>query len=576
MSGNHRVVAAIDFGTHGTGFAWAVVNETNREMTQREIFYFEDWGSQQVVYAKNLSALVLDRDGKLLEWGYAAEALWYSEGPVQGRRYFSGYKMALQANMSKKKEVKVGEGDGVLSDQVDDVQNLIRLCLRQVYEKAIDHIKRGGIYTEDDIRWCITVPAIWDDYTTDLMYAAAVQAGLPDDRERLLLSPEPEAAALYCIVKGEEALQRPGQVFMVVDAGGGTIDITSYRVEPGRKLSQLAAANGNKAGSEYLNRFFVTEVLCDRFGVGFIEKISKKHPHVLYQLVKSWEGLKRTVTTTYAKNLTLPLTAEMYALVAKDAEASARFAERQGTVGTAIIIPAQEARDVFERVVSTVVEETRQQLARMRTAAGTSGSEVAILVGGFAESPYLRERLTEYLASEGVALHIPQRPSLAVLAGATHFAYDPSVIRARRAPLTYGVGTAKLFRKGVDPKAKRFEDEDGQVLCADRFDVFVANGDPVDTDSFERSTYVPVYEAQTGLQIDVFSTRAADPEYTTQAGVDQVASIEISLEKSMHLPRDKRAVEVKMFFGESRVRVEAKNLDSGENNHAEIKWKPTW
>ncbi|MFG2951403.1 Hsp70 family protein [Streptomyces adustus] len=575
MSGNHRVVAAIDFGTHGTGFAWAVVNEINRDMTQREVFFFDQW-SQELAYAKNLSALLLDRDGNLEEWGYAAEEIWHTEGAGTGRRYVSGYKMALQRNLSHGGRARIGGGDGVVAETADDVQDLIRMCLRQVYRKAVDLIERGGIYKEDDIRWCVTVPAIWDSYTAELMYQTACQAGLPDDKERLILSLEPEAAALYCIVKGEQALQRPGQIFMVVDAGGGTVDITSYRVENGRKLSQLATANGSKAGSNYLNRYFVTEVLCDRFGSSFIDRVSEQHATDLYELVRKWEGLKRAVTVTGTKPLMLPLTAQMYALVSQDPSALARCEARQNGVVTAIVISVDEVRAVFEKVVATVVDEVREQTARMRTNGGSDGGEIAILVGGFAESPYLQERLTAHFTEQKMRLHIPPRPSAAVMAGATHFAYDPSVIRARRAPLTYGVATSMTFREKVDPKAKRFTDEDGRVLCTDRFDVFVCNGDPVDTDSHERRTYIPVSSDQTGLEIEIYSTRDTQPEYTTQAGVDHMASLSISLEKSMHLPRDKRAVEVRMFFGESRVRVEAKNMESGENATAEIKWKPTW
>ena len=69
------------------------------------------------------------------------------------------------------------------------------------------------------------------------MFKAAVEAGLPDDRDRLLLAREPAVAALYCKAKGEAVLGTAGTRFLVVDAGGGTVDITAYQVAPDGRLT---------------------------------------------------------------------------------------------------------------------------------------------------------------------------------------------------------------------------------------------------------------------------------------------------------------------------------------------------
>ena len=110
----------------------AAVNEINRDMTQREIFYFDGWDAQQVVYPKNLSALLLDKSGNLLDWGYRARERMYLEGSSAGHQYKTNYKMSLQQNMGK----------GTLTDDGDDrdragVTRLVTLCIGHVYKKAI-------------------------------------------------------------------------------------------------------------------------------------------------------------------------------------------------------------------------------------------------------------------------------------------------------------------------------------------------------------------------------------------------------------------------------------------------------
>ncbi|MFD6230410.1 hypothetical protein ACFWFZ_26605 [Streptomyces sp. NPDC060232] len=58
-----RVVAAIDFGTHGSGFAWAVLPAGAQAPDQRQIDYPDQWDDAPLTYPKNLSALFLDPDG---------------------------------------------------------------------------------------------------------------------------------------------------------------------------------------------------------------------------------------------------------------------------------------------------------------------------------------------------------------------------------------------------------------------------------------------------------------------------------------------------------------------------------
>src|SRR5580698_7046414 len=91
-----RVVVGIDFGTYGTGFAWAAVSEDNSELGRRRISFFEDWAGQRIAYPKNRSAVLLDAGGEFVAWGYEAAAQMTSAPPGSGLRLRTGFKMALQ------------------------------------------------------------------------------------------------------------------------------------------------------------------------------------------------------------------------------------------------------------------------------------------------------------------------------------------------------------------------------------------------------------------------------------------------------------------------------------------------
>lgn len=72
----------------------------------------------------------------------------------------------------------------------------------------------------------ITVPAIWKDYARQAMEEAASKAGILTPRAAgpttLAFVPEPEAAALATLGEGKRQF-KTGDVFMICDAGGGTV-----------------------------------------------------------------------------------------------------------------------------------------------------------------------------------------------------------------------------------------------------------------------------------------------------------------------------------------------------------------
>lgn len=110
-----------------------------------------------------------------------------------------------------------------------------------------------------NIHYFLTVPAIWDETAKAATRAAAVRAGfLPfKDHSRLTLVAEPEAAAMFSITSGILNLQIHDAV-LVVDCGGGTVDLIAYKVEDkdSFKLTECTAGSGDCCGSTAVNRNF--------------------------------------------------------------------------------------------------------------------------------------------------------------------------------------------------------------------------------------------------------------------------------------------------------------------------------
>lgn len=106
---------------------------------------------------------------------------------------------------------------------------LIADYLRLLWEHTLSTIERArgeDIVEALAIHVVITVPAVWKGYARQAMKEAAAKSGIMDSRlagpTKLTLVPEPEAAALSTLLEQGSGV-RPGNLYVICDAGGGTV-----------------------------------------------------------------------------------------------------------------------------------------------------------------------------------------------------------------------------------------------------------------------------------------------------------------------------------------------------------------
>lgn len=219
-----RVVIGLDFGTSFSGYAYAFKND-------QEVICRTDWPGQPMPYIKTLTQLLYSPEQQVEAWGYEAPtrlAQLREDEHIKAYSLLKNFKMHLrdvpeQASGQPVFSADSGQQFAVLSVITDYLK-----CLRKTVWEDLQGAT-SGFLKETELLWCLTIPAIWTDSEKGLMRQAAQKAGLINDSakdaDRLLLVLEPEAAALACHAK-DNLLLRPETSFMIVDCGGGTVDIT--------------------------------------------------------------------------------------------------------------------------------------------------------------------------------------------------------------------------------------------------------------------------------------------------------------------------------------------------------------
>lgn len=563
----YRVVGGVDLGTFGTSLAFAPYVAGHQQPTR--ISLFETWpGGRPGIDVKTPTAVLVNQ-GEIVAWGFHAIAQagrLRANRPGSEVRLLHGFKMSLAP---KAHTGTAGTSEIGLADSEPNPEHLIAGFLAHVYQTALSElrIQFPGL-REDEIRWCITVPAMWDDREKFLVRQAAYQAGFPkgEDENQLLLALEPDAVAHNAQVSGisylagtktggRGTLERNSR-FMVVDAGGGTIDITCYFVDGQGFLTEVDR-EGVAQGSLYVNRALKNLVLLDKLGgADEFARLTEVAPHALSELVADWEVKKRTVTPDGTDPVLLSRTVSLAKHLSD--EAADRLDDSQEGDDENIWISADEARSAFDAVMPDILSLIDRKLAGMTELTGTSDDPILVLLaGGFAESPYFRHLVAKHLSGRAVAAVTPQ-PRVDVVEGAVRFAYNPRV-RARRAQYTYGTDVAMPFEHGVDPIQRLYRDPQGKEVCRDRFDTFINAGDFVPVDHEVTMYYLPIKSTSRAVDFTFYRTKTKDPRYIDDPGCEEFGScnLRIDLTEAMHLEHDKRGVTLHVRFGETELHLRA-------------------
>ena len=131
-------------------------------------------------------------------------------------------------------------------------------ALRQHVEQVLKYKVPKDTLAHTPLQYCLTVPAVWSETAQAKTHACAVAAGMTKDNELTMIT-EPEAAATYALDTMNPHDLKVGSTFVLVDAGGGTVDLISYKVttlKPILKVKEAATGTGALCGSTYINRLF--------------------------------------------------------------------------------------------------------------------------------------------------------------------------------------------------------------------------------------------------------------------------------------------------------------------------------
>uniref|UniRef100_A0A8C7DT76 Heat shock 70 kDa protein 12A n=1 Tax=Oncorhynchus kisutch TaxID=8019 RepID=A0A8C7DT76_ONCKI len=583
------VVVAVDFGTTSSGYAYAFTKEPECIHTMRRW----EGGDPGVSNQKTPTTILLTPDRKFHSFGYAARDFYHDLDPTESKHwlYLEKFKMKLHttANLSIDTELHAANGKRVKA--IDIFAYALAFFKEQALKELSD--QAGAEFDNTNIRWVITVPAIWKMPAKQFMREAAYKAGLVprDTPEQLIIALEPEAASIYCrklrlhqmIDIGTKTTQNgfspnenvgagmtQGDRYVVVDCGGGTVDLTVHQIQlPEGHLKELYKASGGPYGSIGIDYEF-EKLLCKIFGPDFIDQFKIKRPAAWVDLMIAFESRKRAAAPDRTNPLNINLPFSFIDYYKKFRGHSVEHALRKSNVDFVKWSSQGMLRmnpDAMNALFKPTIDHIIQHLTDLFDKPEVCDIKFLFLVGGFAESPLLQQAVQNMLHGRSRII-IPHDVGLTILKGAVLFGLDPSVIKVRRSPLTYGVGVLNRYVEGKHPPDKMLV-KDGTRWCTDVFDTFIVCDQSVALGETVKRSYTPAKPSQQVIIIHIYCSEKEGVGFISEPGVRKCGTLRLDV-TGTETSAARREIQTHMQFGDTEIRAMAVDVATSRTVKASI------
>ncbi|KAL6459450.1 hypothetical protein MHYP_G00329220 [Metynnis hypsauchen] len=552
---------AVDFGTAFTGYSF----QFKRGKQNRN----PKWGLKLGYDTpKTPTCILFNEDGEFLKFGYDA-VMAYRNTPsneAQKLYFFENFKMELYDKVLHR-DLMITAKNGEKMKALKVFSESLKYMKDHALEMTGKHTA-GKMFFACDVTWVLTVPAIWSSAAKQFMREAATEAGLVTDSasERLIIALEPEAASVWCkelpidgfmegeVEEAEKIDEFPGTQYMVVDCGGGTIDITVHEVVDGGHLKELHKVSGNNMGGQTVDKNF-SSFLREIFSDDVFDEFEENHPSELQRLMYEFSTCKR-----YEGNVLVPFPNSLQRTAEKSKGMEDYFHGISGAEwrSGSILLTQEKMRSLHDDSLRAIELLIRDILSKP-----SLKISYIFLVGGFALSPYVNELVREKFGLQCTVI-CPVDAQLAVLKGAVRFGMMPNVVESRISLFTYGVSKCVRYNESKHREKSSFVNKGGVKFCDVCFHCLVKKDESVCCDEVRTYTFGPVDRDQTAMRFSFYCTA----EFVDEPGMKKIGYFTVSMPDIIRgLNRNVR-LEVK--FGSTEMKATATDIESGETSSVKL------
>ncbi|KAJ3261687.1 hypothetical protein HK103_004638 [Boothiomyces macroporosus] len=577
--------AALDIGTSHSGYAYISRNDLKNNMSPK---IQAIWKHMLFPYCKDASYILYEIDpqgfGTPKAYGYGALAL-YQRNPKVNLELIKHFKLRLSPH--NKEEPLPGKL--TVAQILKDYMNYIKtnaLAAMRVDDPNLD---------ENTIAWAITVPAIWTDQAKRLMREACFATGIiptfDSDKMRIVL--EPEAAAICALTEKRSGFElKDGESVVVLDAGGGTADITSLKMTPSG-LQQLIPSSGCLVGSINITKA-LEEKYREKVGMDAYQRAKRSDPRFFDKIYREFDQVKNDFNLDptmdeVPNRAEITMSNSLFNALSPDMQN--HFRRVQNGCTDKVYFSTRDIESAFDPVIKVIFQSLQEHIEKLEQVEQRQVSNI-LVVGGFARSAYFVSCLKRRYS---YALKVPADPESCILKGAVYYLTNviqsdpprgqqtapagdavPDESFAPRFPIvsramTYTCGIAATKASPRPEPGYIWDERAKEYSLKNAFLKFVTIGQVVNPSEVKEIKVSPNLDTSRAVTFTLFYSPDKDPQLISDLahlpnGGQIVTETFYVPPEYQHLGRKNEFV-VRIKFGETELNCEITHTQSGQVQH---------
>ncbi|KAJ3971067.1 hypothetical protein EV361DRAFT_847593 [Lentinula raphanica] len=494
-----KLIIALDVGTTFSGASYALLDPGEVPITQP----VTSFPGQSSIggSAKIPSIICYDKEGKVRAVGSEAlEPGFLEEAEDKGYVTSSWFKLHLRpASMPLDLDIPPLPNNKTPLGVFSDFLRYLYECTKSCIQKTIGDLVWNSV--QFNIDFILSHPNGWEMTQQAQMRQAAILAGLvfeDESQERVHFVTEGEATLHFCIHRQIPFKKDKG--IMIVDAGGGTVDLSAYCQTAMGSFEEIGTARCIGQGSVFVGR--------------------RAHAYLQEKLKDSLYGGKQDVDLIASKFDT----EAKHTFRRPDDPVFVRFGSSRDRDLTVDIkmgqlkLSGQVVETFFKPSIRKIIQAIREQRQE-----STTSVQSVFLAGGFAASDWLLSCLKNELESEGLIVSRPDAHlNKAVPDGALSYYLD-RFVTARKAQFTFGTRCSTEYEPWNSEHLRRkstvYKLPSGSRQVPEAFAVIISKGTLVNQETEFKELYGQEEKTRSRcssvtMDIMVYRGNLACPEWT--------------------------------------------------------------
>ena len=550
----YKVIVGIDFGSHGTGYAYSYNNPKDIYLG---LFL------NQGVDSKVQTQIILDSKlEKVLAFGNECNKYIKTNG-LSGHLFFKKIKMNLYERLNFIKP----ENSSNEYPLVDVIAKILEYIKKEAFNTI--HNQKPKI-TFEEIKYIVTVPAIWDLSMKGIMIRASEKAGLFNQNTDIsnFFALEPEAASIYC--SEDESIDSeylmPGKSYIICDLGGGTGDIVTHSKNLDGEIIEKFPPIGGNYGSNEIDKAIFKRVFYKLFGFedynSLLNKnIEKGNLWEEDELYLEWVSLQEEIQNL--KRITEDSRDKFFFLncqIFKDftdlsLEEIVNNYNNCCQEGWKIAIKNKNKWILFfpYNIIFDLIKEHSKEISNQiaKVKNKVENIESILYVGGYCSNEILLKNIKEEF-KDLIDLK-PSRPEIAVVKGAVLFGINPDKIKFRIFPYTLGFNCDDdwndLIHGGIGTKI--YNEKTHKFTCLNSFHTFIKKGETISTNHTITHNFITLNSRY--IHLKFFKSLKNNPILWTEEGVELIGSDILDLQQDY--PLNEWGFKITLKFGGTYVKA---------------------